>query len=390
MQTSLFILVFVLLIPAMGVTRIFKYFDLKLNMRADYNEWKADLGSKLETDIATSFYHKFDFVNLNGAMRNVLFQHEMNNVTKLTNGKLAQPYDQPPDEEKYEKYAGQTASLRDFLEARGTQFLFLMAPYAVSPYDPCLPAGVVDYTDAHCDTYIDMIRAQGIEVLDIREELHNDGISQYDMMYKTDHHWTTDAGFYAYGKLEDWLVAKTGCYVDPRISDIEQYERTVYPRQHLGMYGQRTGKYFGGIDDFVLYTPKFNCLIQKAGSDQAGNLQAVFLDISALETKDDTSRYTYDKVLGGLPVDSYRYTCHTSGNDMKLLVISDSFFKAVAPYLIMGYSDVTYAHYSEAPLYTTAEFLEAQQYDAVILLYEPGIMGSGDTPFLFLSDLMTG
>ena len=384
LQTALFILVFVLLIPVLGVTCIYKYWDFKVNNRIDYTEWIAAMGSKLETDIASSFYRKFDFVNLNGAIRNVLHQQEMNYITKLDNGRLMQVFNEAPDESVIEKHADNTLRLQEFLEQRGIPLLFVTPPYGVSPYDPQLPAGVTDYSNAYSDLHLKYLRERGIDTLDLREELHRDGIDQYDMMYKTDHHWNTDAGFYAFGKIADWLVKKTGCYIDPRIADISQYERSVYPEHHLGMYGQRTGKYFGGIDDFVLYTPKFNSLIQKVGTEETGTLEAVFLDKAPLEDADHTSRYTYDEVLGGLPVDSYEYICHTSGNDMNLLVISDSFFKAIAPYLIMGFSDVTYVHYSETAIYTEASFLDAHQYDAVILLYDPGIIDGSGTPFQFL------
>ena len=55
--------------------------------------------------------------------------------------------------------------------------------------------------------------------------MHEDGIDQYDMMYRTDHHWTTEAGFYAYGILEGYIVEKTGCNVDARVSDINKLHR---------------------------------------------------------------------------------------------------------------------------------------------------------------------
>ena len=76
------------------------------------------------------------------------------------------------------------------------------------------------------------------------------------MMYKTDHHWTTRAGFYAYCKLEDYLTQIFQCDVDSRIGDINNYNIEVYEKWHLGSNGQRTGIYFAGIDDFELIVPK--------------------------------------------------------------------------------------------------------------------------------------
>ena len=386
LNTALFILVFVLVVPVLGVISINYYLHFKINNELDYNEWKAELGSKLETDIASSFFRKFDFVNLNGLMRNVLLQQEMNGITKLNNGKLAEMFPDPPDVADLTQRADKTARLRDFCESQGSRLLYVMAPYAVSPYDPQLPAGVYDASNEIDDIFLARLQEHDVDFIDLREEMHRDGIDQYDMMYRTDHHWNTHAGFYSYGKIEDWLVENTGCRVDPRISDLSQYEIETYPAHHLGMYGQRTGKYFGGIDDIELYMPKFNTLIQREGLEQAGNLQSIFFHKEPLLEKDHTSRYTYDLVLGEDPFVRSRYVSPTAENDLKILVISNSFFKALAQYMISGYRDVTYVHAAETSYYTLAGHLYEQQYDVVILLHEPTILMSGVT-FDFLADL---
>ena len=388
LHTALFILVFVLLVPVLGVTSIYKYWDFKVNNRIDYNEWKAELGSRLETDIASCFFNKFSFVNLNGAVRNVLCQQEMNEITKLNNGKLAEIFPDEPDMEHLVYCADKTVQLRDFLETIDTKLLFVMMPYAVSPYDPQLPAGVSDYSNEMDDIFLSLAKERGIEVIDLREEMHNDGIDQYDMMYRTDHHWNTHAGFYSYGKIEDWIIANTGCKVDPRIRDISQYDIEVYPRHHLGLYGQRTGIYYGGIDDFELYVPKFNTLIQREGTDQPGNLQNVFQHRDVLQKKDFTSRYTYDQVLGEDAFTRCRYVCHSAENDLKIMVLGNSFFKALAQYMISGYRDVTYIHAGETEYYTLAGIQYQEQYDVVILLYEPSLFLSGNA-FKFVTDLPT-
>ena len=92
LRVILYIAVFVILIPFLGIVCMLEFYDFKFHDRLDYNEWTAELGSKLETDIASSFHQKFLFVNLNGAVRNLLGQREMNHVIKLNNGKLIQTH----------------------------------------------------------------------------------------------------------------------------------------------------------------------------------------------------------------------------------------------------------------------------------------------------------
>jgi hypothetical protein len=61
------------------------------------------------------------------------------------------------------------------------------------------------------------------------------------------------------------------------------------------------------------------------------------IDISALNQKDYSSRYTYDSVLGN----SFNHFVNNKcDNDLKILVVSDSFSKAVAPYLELGFKEV--------------------------------------------------
>ena len=59
--------------------------------------------------------------------------------------------------------------------------------------------------------------------------------------------------------------------------------------------------------------------------------------MSALESKNHMSRYTYDVTLGNANLD---YTNERALNDKKLLIISDSFGKAVNCFFIMSYAEV--------------------------------------------------
>lgn len=382
---GLYIAVFLLLVPLLGIINVYKYYEFKLTGTTDYSEWGALMDSKLETEIAASFFQKLALVDLNGAVRNLLGQQEMNLITKLDNGKLILGVQHASDD-TLASNADRLAMLRDYLAAQGTQMLFVACPYEESNYDPQLPAGVTDYANDNCNRFLPMLEARGIDAMDIRAEMYRDGIDHYDMMYRTDHHWTTEAGMYTYRKLKDYLVAKTGCVADPKVGDPAYYTATVWPKQHLGYYGQRTGRFFAGVDDFTLYTPQFDTLIEwvageKAG--QAGRLEEAFYDLTALETKDYASRYTYDLVLGGMSVSENRIINHLAQNDMRILVVSNSFYKAVCPFMITAFRDVEYVHESSAQRIMTRAYMDANHYDAVIFLYELSIIGNeGSYQFL--------
>lgn len=356
-----FLILFVLLVCCIGFFSFVRLFKFYVNDEVYYNEWTADLGNKFETDICTTFFGKTSFVDMNGAFRSLLGQKEMNGVLKLNNGYLTILMSEV-DDAALENYARNLSDFNEYLDSRGTKLVYALAPCTVDKYDPQLPIGKADYSNDNADRLIGFIKDQNIDIIDFREEFHNDGLSCYDMMYKTDHHWTTNAGFYVYCKLEKYITGFSGCTVDERVSDLSQYTVTTYPEWHLGSRGQRTGRYFAGIDDFDLIIPNFETKIQQG--DTVGNMQDLTYDLSVLENRDYTSRYTYDAVQNSLG----NYVNLESKNDIKILFITDSFGRAVSPYLMMGFHEIAYV-YDMSTNILTPDFIETFDPDVVIAMY---------------------
>lgn len=372
-----YVVVFSLIVIGLGFLSYKKLTNFYINQEKDYNEWTPELGSKFETDIASTFYDKFGFVNLNGAVCNALNQPSMNGVVKLNNGYLLTTLTYSSDD-ALRTYADSTIRLKEYLENRGTALVYANTPYTSSKYDPQLPTGINDYGNDNCDRFLKMLRDADIDTIDFRETMHNDGIDHYSMMYKTDHHWTTEAGLYAYGVLEDYIVDKTGCEVDERISDIQNYTVTTYKKWHLGSRGQRTGIYYAGIDDFDLIIPNFETSIQN-GAGTVGNMQDIMINMEPLANKDYTSRYTYDYVMDASLGHYENLDCK---NDIKVLTITDSFGKAVNPYLAMGFAQVDYVYDGDVSG-MTPEFIESVDPDVVIMMYYPDFLQEGRNAFSF-------
>ena len=374
LEAYIYLIVFFFVVIVLGSISFWKLSKFYIDDQTDYNEWTVELGNKFETDITTNFYKKIQFVNLNGAVRKLLGQKEMNGVVKLNNGYLCTTYLKTSDE-TLEGYADRVGCLNDYLQEKGIALLYAQTPYTVSKYDSQLPIGIEDYGNENLDRFLTMLKERNIDIIDFREEMYVDGINQYDLMYKTDHHWTTEAGFYAYGKIEKYLKEKLECEVDERVSDIRNYKIETYENWHLGSNGQRTGILYAGIDDFQLFVPQFEMSIKKYGEDK--KLSEVLYNREPLKNRDYTSRYTYDYVLDGL-VGSFENL--SSINNKKLLVVSDSMAKCVYPFMIMGFSEVrTIPNYESANL--TRKFIEEYNPDAVILLYYPGWIKDGGFEF---------
>lgn len=379
----LYVILYFGIIFSLGGLSIVKLFSYYINNKVINNDSANIQGSKFESDFAGSFCTKMQLIDMNGAIRNVLGQQEMNGVIKLNNGYLLSPMDYASDD-YLEKAAIGLNEFSQYLQNRGTDLVYIATPYTSGKYDPQLPIGVDDFGNSNIDRLLYYIDSLDVDFIDIREEMYIDGINHYDMMYKTDHHWTTEAGFYTFNILEKYIIDKTGCEVDPRISDICNYEIITYPKWHLGSNGQRTGKYYAGIDDFHLILPKYQMRVVNASKNVEGDVRDRLFSLETLDNRDTSSRYTYDNVFEKT---QNHFINENAKNDVKILVISDSFSKAVLPYLIMGFKEIDYKNWYDISE-ITREYIESYDPDIVIVMYYAGQLDESKelVPFSFLGD----
>ena len=105
--------VFLIIIGLIGFLTFFRHMNFYINDVTVNNEWTAEMGNRFETDLASNFFGKFSFVNLNGAIRKLLGQREMNGVVRLNNGYLTVPLRECP-EEQLQQFADRTAALTGY------------------------------------------------------------------------------------------------------------------------------------------------------------------------------------------------------------------------------------------------------------------------------------
>ena len=174
-------IVFIVVVGALGVasfTKLIHYYDTGI---IENNEWTVELGSKLETDIATNYYKKSSFVNMNGAIHRFLGQREMNDVIKLENGYLFKTFEYKEDE-NLQHNVERIIELSNYLDNQGIAFLYVIPPYTSGKYDSQLPEGISDYGNNNLDRFAKMLKDGGVEPLDLRETMHEDGIDNYEMI----------------------------------------------------------------------------------------------------------------------------------------------------------------------------------------------------------------
>lgn len=318
--------------------------------------------TQFEADLDGSVFGKRVLLDFNIGVRSLLGQREINGIVKLNNGYLALPNDSLADEQ-VQQIGDNVQALQQQLADCNIEFLYLMVPFKVSSADPELPIGVADSTNETLDKVCAAFAQRGVHCLDLRENFNASG-NPYAYFYRTDHHWNTEGSYFAFTQLIPQLESLLDVTIDPVLLDSNSYIHTVYPRQHLGYYGQRTGKFFAGIDDFTLIEPDFSTEITNMGTGETGPFAQILVNPDALQNRDINSRMTYDNVMGR----SFGWFRNENAlNDKKLLIIGDSMMKAVNPYLALSFREIRCVDNAYLATQLTTDLLQDYQPDLVLM-----------------------
>lgn len=279
-----------------------------------------------------NFQNKGTYINLNGFMARIMGQRYMNQVIKLKNDHLSFI----PGKHNVTLAATQLTKVCNRQKSKGKDFLFVLAPCQVPKYQNILPAGYVDYSNPSSDELLELLRKNNVPVLDLREEMLNDNISYTDAFFKADHHWKPETGFYAYKKILDYFIKKKIIEADnSKYTDIKEYNVETYKNWYLGSLGKRTGRYFTGVDDFSIITPKFetsmSAEIPSLSINKQGSFAEIGFDMSANKL-DYFSANPYG-VYGNKDRDFIRYRNASAPVNLKVLSWGDSFTNSSLTFL---------------------------------------------------------
>lgn len=317
-----------------------------------------------------NFYMKYPLINLNGWVSKVTGRTYINKVVKLNNGQLTEVVDRT----KVTDQATRTIDFYEKLEDLGISFLYIQAPHKISKYDPQLPVGIEDYSNDNADRYLELVNKGGVPTLDLREEIQLENLDHYSLFFHTDHHWTPQAAFWAFGELMTYADENWNITVDSMYTDIASYTQEFYPDQVLGSAGKRVGIYFGGVDDFTLLYPSFDCnmslSIPSKNVYRGGSFEEAILDRSQLEKVDYYELTPYDTYIGG----EYPLVQHHNQNapiQEKILVLKDSFVRPVQAYLSTCFQDVDVLDLRYYDSMSVMEYIEKTKPDRVIMMYNP-------------------
>lgn len=306
---------------------------------------------------------KYEFINLNGLYVRMTGGRKCNDIIKLKNGSLTtviESYD-------IKSNAQQTIALKEKLAEKEIDYLYVQAPFKTN--SELMPYGLVNEADNNANAFLAKIDGK-VPYIDLRPFMtdSDEHINQY--FYKTDHHWNPLGAFKAFQIISEYLQAQ---YPDETINgdyqNIDNWEIHRKENWFLGSSGKRTGIYFGGVDDLIWLTPKFETEMSCAniyrddfyyGDYYKANIREYYIT-----EQDYFMSSAYNVYIGGdFPLIQHRNA--SAPVEKKVLIIKDSFVLPLQTYFSTVFSEVDVIdlrHYTAGTLY---EYIEESNPDIVI------------------------
>lgn len=274
-----------------------------------------------------------------------------------------------------EAYAENVIEFVEFLDAAGIPSLYVESLFKVdrTDHDPLL---YDDYTNRNADELLHYLREAGVEVMDLRENVFSQELDHYSLFFKTDTHWLPSTGLWAAGEIVAHLNEEFGALIDSDLLLSDRYQGILYEDAFLGSLGRNAGLSWCGADDFTLLLPDFDTdlsyVSEGAGIDRSGSFDEALIFWEHLENIDYYEESCYASYMNGRQACAQIYN-HMAENDIRILLISDSFGATVAPFLALEVSEVDFI---DPRLFNGSieSYIRESEPDIVVVMMNPEVI----------------
>lgn len=337
--------------------------------KIEQTELSAD---SIDSYINENFFNRTFFFELNGWFNKIIDKRELYNTYKLDNGYLTVKHDKVD--------VGQDADavieFRDYLGEQGVNLLYVNVPDKPESDADLTDMGVDCYTNQNADAMLTKLLEAGVDAIDIKEYMEKDKLDFYSMFYRTDHHWTTQAGLYTAGVISEELNRTFGYDIDLSLFKSSNYNFDVRKDCWLGESGRKVSKSYAGLDDFTIITPKFptdiHLQIPERDIDTTGDF-SVMLNTDCYNSPQNLYNVSwhYSYLFGNDDIQKIQNEKQSAGN---VMVIKDSFAQVVNPFLALGVKQLTAwdVRYNSDSM---KDYIAKNDIDTVIVMYSPGMLG---------------
>ena len=265
-----------------------------------------------------------------------------------------------------------------FLNENGISMLYVNEP--VSYLDDSIFAenfSVECYSNRNADKLLERLRAAGINTIDLRENIREEGLDPESMFYRTDHHWTVPTGLWASRIMAEGLNKYCGFNIDLSIYDEDKYSFTTWEKCWLGEQGRLVGVTRVGLDDFTEVKPDFPT-------------DYTFKDLGyyrgTFDNFIDESYYTPENDVYKNMTWHYSYYLHDVINNNvsqgKVLMLVDSYNMVTEPFVSLGVHETDKLDLRSLDMnsFDLRQYILDNGYDAVLICYAEFMIGAHDDP----------
>ena len=318
---------------------------------------------------------RYGFVDLNGLFMRLTGRRTDNSVMKLRNGMLTEENTPPCDVTKLSEGIN---TLAEYLEEKGTPFLYVQLPYKLDLNAELVIAGKSDYSHDNAERLLEALDAS-VDTLDLRPLLCKDAGSIEKYFFRTDHHWNYCGAFQGFSELLRQLDKRfPDSGIDLSCGDINNWESHTVKNWLLGSRGRRTGRFFAGLDDMTYYTPRFasqiSCEIPETGEYYEGDFTAANIRMEKITGgKDPYEKDAYSMYMG----EDYGYVKQqnsAASGKLKLLLIKESYSLPLQAYLSTAFQCVDSLDPRFLDGKTVRQYIDELEPDVVILALNPNII----------------
>jgi len=281
-------------------------------------------------------------------------------------------------------YVENIDALKQYLDERNIALLYVQAPPKNPPGASWL--GVSDYIHENADDFTAGLDGIGVDYLDLRRFVWENGWDNSSLFYNTDHHWTQKTALWATSEIAGFLNERHGFNLDTQMYELSSYDEEIFPGLFIGSYGRAVTTAYCEPEDFSLLYPKFptqmSFKIPKISVDLSGPFEVSY-NLSHLKTADIYKRLCYSAfAYGDYPLVQFHNELDSSGT--RILVIKNSFADPLIQFLSLGteYLDAIDLRQYESGI---LKFIDEKRPDAVIFLYGAEALAnkSSETYFAF-------
>lgn len=324
---------------------------------------------------------KYNMVELSGAIAKKLNLRELyknNGGVVLDNGYIVGIY--PYTSTDYE--IQQMLDLKTYLVEKDIGLLYVNQPTKyVDDNIIAESVGVKTYINDNADRFLERLGENEIRYIDLRDIIEEQDLNSFELFYKTDHHWTPEAGKMAAEIIAKEFNSNYNYGIDLSLYDSEKFLYTEYKEAWLGEQGRKIGASFVGVGDFTLILPEYETsfdVIRKGRSFSGSFGEAlVNQDYYTPEMNEEIYKapnwyYSYMTDVNGTIVKN-----NLNEQGKRVLVLGDSYAQVTVPFLALGVSEVhTLIRRNYAG--DLKEYIDNHNIDTVVIAYVAFMIGAHD------------